>query len=165
MHQGESVFEYKEGGGKNMRFLMLLLFVSTAVVRVSAQSEPPVDPRIVLEVSIASDQKEFRIGETIPLKLAFSSNVKDRYQINMAQYDRSGRMNYEQFDVSPAESAVDPLPTYNGSMGGLTNFKYLVPEPWTIKLNLNEWVRFTQPGEYRIAVSSSRVGVQDPSTE
>ncbi|HKF59389.1 MAG TPA: hypothetical protein VKJ45_28375 [Blastocatellia bacterium] len=147
-----------------MRFLMLLLFASTAAVCVSAQSEPPVDSRIVLEVSIASNQREFRIGETIPLKLAFSSNVKDRYQINMAQYDRSGRMNYEQFDVSPAESAVDPLPTYNGSMGGLTNFKYLVPEPWTIKLNLNEWVRFTQPGEYRIAVSSNRVGVRDPST-
>jgi hypothetical protein len=27
-------------------------------------------------------------------QLSFSSAVKDRYQINMAQYDRSGRMNY-----------------------------------------------------------------------
>src|SRR5258705_2588805 len=48
-------------------------------------------------------------------------------------------------------------------MGGLTNFKYLTSEPWMIKLNLNEWVRFTQPGEYRIVVSSGRVGVRDPS--
>src|SRR5258705_3806521 len=82
----------------------------------------------------------------------------------MAQYGRSGRMNYEDFEVSPANGAVDPLPTYTGSMGGLTNFKYLTPEPWTIKLNLNEWVRFTQPGEYRIVVSSGRVGVRDRST-
>src|SRR5262249_13337561 len=73
------------------------------------------------------------------------------------------RMNYEHFDVSPAEGAVDPLPPYSGVGGGLTSFKYLVPEPWTIKLNLNEWVRFTQPGEYRIVVSSNRVGVRDPS--
>jgi hypothetical protein len=142
---------------------MLLLFVGIAVVRTCAQSAPLVDPRIVLQVSIATNQREFHIGETIPLQLAFSSKVKDRYQVNMAQYDRSGRMNYEHFDVSPADGAVDPLPTYTGGMGGLTNFKYLSSEPWTIKLNLNEWVRFTQPGEYRIVVSSDRVAVRDPA--
>jgi len=58
--------------------------------------------------------------KTIPLQLAFSSGAKDRYQVNMAQYDRSGRMNYEHFDVSPAGGTVDPLPTHIGSLGGLT---------------------------------------------
>jgi len=146
-----------------MRPLTLLLFVGIAIVRSYAQSAPPVDPKIVLQVSIATNQREFRIGETIPLQLSFSSTVKDHYQVNMAQYDRSGRMNYEHFEASPADGAVDPLPTYTGGMGGLTSFKYLTTEPWTIKLNLNEWVRFTQPGEYRIVVSSGRVGVRDPS--
>lgn len=146
-----------------MRPLTLLLFLGIAGVGSYAQSAPPVDPKIVLQVSIATNQREFRIGETIPLQLSFSSTVKDHYQVNMAQYDRSGRMNYEHFEASPADGAVDPLPTYTGGMGGLTNFKYLTPEPWTIKLNLNEWVRFTQPGEYRIVVFSGRVGVRDPS--
>jgi hypothetical protein len=146
-----------------MRPLVLLLLVALAAVHICAQSTPPVDPKIVLEVSIATAQREFRIGETIPLQLSFSSNVKDRYQVNMAQYDRSGRMNYERFTVSPSQGAADPLPTYAGGMGGLTSFKFLTPEPWTINLNLNEWVRFTQPGEYRIVVSSNRVGVRDPS--
>jgi hypothetical protein len=146
-----------------MRLLTLLLLVGIAVVRTCAQSAPPVDPKIVLEVSIATNQREFHIGETVPLQLSFSSAVKDRYQVNMAQYDRSGRMNYEHFSVSPSEGAVDPLPTYTGGMGGLTNFKFLTPEPWTIKLNLNEWVRFTQPGEYRLTVLSNRAGVRDPS--
>lgn len=50
-----------------------------------------------------------------------------------------------------------------GMMGGLTNFKFLTAEPWTIKLNLNEWVRFTQPGEYSLIVSSSRVEARDSS--
>src|SRR4030081_1863489 len=126
----------------SMRHLTLLLFVAIAVVRSGAQSAPPVDRKIVLQVSIATNQREFHIGETIPLQLSFSSTVKDRYQINMAQYDRSGRMNYENFSFSPAEGAVDPLPTYTGGMGGMTNFKFLSSEPWTIKLNLNEWVRF-----------------------
>ena len=141
-----------------MRPLVLLLLVGIAVGHTCAQSAPPVDPKIVLEVSIATNQREFHIGEAIPLQLSFSSTVKDHYEINMAQYDRSGRMNYEHFTVSPAQGAVDPLPTSAlGPGGGLTSFRFLSSEPWTIKLNLNEWVRFTQPGEYRLVVSSSRV--------
>ena len=58
-----------------MRSLVLLLFVGIAVVRTCAQPVPPVDPKIVLDVSIATNQREFRIGETIPLQLAFSSNI------------------------------------------------------------------------------------------
>ena len=145
-----------------MRLLTLLLLVGLTVASVSAQSTAPVDPKIVLKVSLASSQREFRMGETIPLQLSFSSNVKDRYQINMAQYDRSGRMNYEQFVVSPAQGAVDPLPDRLSFMGGLTTHQFLKPEPWTIKLNLNEWVRFTQPGEYRLRIVSNRVVVRDP---
>jgi hypothetical protein len=149
---------------KNMRPLTLLLLVGIGVVHTCAQSRPPVDPRIVLEVSIATNQREFHIGETIPLQLNFTSTVKKVYEINMAQYDRSGRMNYEHFIISPAKGAVDPLPTYTGGMGGLSTSRFLSSESATIKLNLNEWVRFTQPGEYRLVVSSSRVGARDHSS-
>jgi hypothetical protein len=120
---------------------------------------------VVFLVSIAGNQTEFHIGETIPLQLAFSSPVKDRYQINMAQYDRSGRMNYEHFNISPAGGVVDPLEGHlGGGGGGLTGFKFLTPEPWTITLNLNEWVRFIQPGEYRLTVTSDRVGIKSFSS-
>ena len=50
-----------------MRHLTLLLFVATAVVRTGAQSAPPVDTKIVLQVSVAANEREFHIGETIPL--------------------------------------------------------------------------------------------------
>jgi hypothetical protein len=159
LDQGPSKF----GQNKMMRFLPLLLLTGLAGVQAAAQSTPPVDRNVVLKVSIASEQRQFRIGETIPLQLSFSSTVKNQYQVNMAQYDRSGRMNYEQFSVTPAAGAVDPLPTYTGGMGGLTNFKFLSTEPWTLRINLNEWLRFTQPGEYKLTVSSNRVGVRDQS--
>lgn len=146
-----------------MRLLTLLLLAGLAIAHVCAQSAPPVDPKIVFKVSLAGSQREFHMGETIPLQLSFSTTVKDRYQINMAQYDRSGRMNYEHFVVSPAQGAVDPLPERQSFMGGLTSYKFLSPEPWTIKLNLNEWVRFTQPGEYRLRIVSNRVAVRDPA--
>ena len=147
-----------------MRLLAVLFLIGLAAVYVSAQSTPPVDRNVVLKISVANDQPEFRIGETIPLQLSFTSPLKDRYQMNMAQYDRSGRMNYEQFIVTPSEGAVDPLPTYTGSLGGLTTFNSLGTNPSTIKINLNEWVRFTQPGEYRLVVSSNRIGIWDRSS-
>ena len=130
-----------------------------------AQSLPPADKNVVLRASIANDQHEFHIGETIPLKLAYSSAVKDRYQINRAQYDRSGRMEYEHFSLSPSDGVVDPLEgRLGGGGGGLTGFSFLTPEPWTIVLNLNEWARFTRTGEYRLIVTSNRVGVKDSSS-
>jgi hypothetical protein len=147
-----------------MRSLALLLLFGLTEYS-CAQSALPVDRSVVLQVSIVSDQSEFRIGEAIPLQLAFSSAVKERYQINMAQYDRSGRMNYEHFNVFPTEGAVDPLENYEGGVGGgLTGFKFLAPEPWIITLNINEWVRFTQTGDYRLTVTSNRVGVKDSSS-
>jgi hypothetical protein len=130
-----------------------------------AQSPSDVDQNVVFRVSIANGGREFHIGETIPLKLTFSSTVKDRYQINGAQYDRSGRMEYEHFNLVPAEGAVDPLEGRLGGVGGgLTGFSFLSAEPWTIVLNLNEWVRFTRPGNYRLVVTSNRVGVKDSSS-
>jgi hypothetical protein len=149
---------------RNTRPLTLLVLVGVAIARVYAQSAPPADPKIIFKVAIPNNQREFHIGETIPLQLSFSSTVKNRYQINMAQYDRSGRMNYERFVVSPAHSAVDPLPPRMGFMGGLTSFKFRGSEPWTIKLNLNEWVRFTQPGEYRLKIVSRRITARDPTS-
>jgi len=61
---------------------------------------------------------------------------------------------------------VDPLEgRLGGPGGGLTEFSFLSPEPWTIVLNLNEWVRFTRAGVYRLTVVSSRVGVKNPSSQ
>lgn len=146
-----------------MRFLGFLMLVGIAVVHTCAQSNPPVDRNVVFKVAIVGEQREFRIGETIPLQLSFSSTVKERYQVNMAQYDRSGRMTHEQFKVSPAQGASDPLAKYEAAGGGITSFQFLSATPWTINVNLNEWLRFTQPGEYRLTISSDRVEKHDKS--
>jgi hypothetical protein len=141
----------------------LLLSLLLALPAYSRPRSPlDIDPNVTLQLSIASDRTEFYIGETIPLHLAFSSAVKNHYQINMALYDRSGRMSYEQFHLSPSGGTVDPLAgRLGGSGGGITSFQFLTPAPWSITLNLNEWVRFTQPGEYHLGITSNRVCVKD----
>lgn len=141
----------------------LILFLLFGLPEYShPQSRPEVDRNVTLQLSIANDQTEFHIGETVPLHLAFSSAVQNHYQISTAQYDRSGRMGSEQFNLSPADGAVDPLAAHLSAVGGgLASFRFLTPDPWSITLDLNEWLRFTQPGEYRLSITSNRVSVKD----
>ena len=151
-----------------MRWAVLFLPLVASALAQPAETPtptPPIDPKVELKISILGSRHEFHIGEIIPIKLAFSSKLKKRYQLNEAQYDRSGRMEYEHFIVTPTDGVVDPLANYERGMGGgLTGYQFLTRKPWTIELNLNEWVRFTRPGEYKLSVSSERVELPDPSS-
>ncbi|HEU4390998.1 MAG TPA: hypothetical protein VFV34_24545 [Blastocatellia bacterium] len=118
-------------------------------------------PDVRLRVETVDGRTEFRIGELIPLKLSFTSTVTKKYQINMASYDRSGRMSYEEFLLEPAAGWSDPLEdyfSYGGFFGGgLTSYRFLSSEPTMINLDLNEWVRFDLPGKCRLRIASHRV--------
>jgi hypothetical protein len=114
------------------------------------------------QLQLSVTKTKFRAGELIPLELEFTSAASDRYQINLATYDRSGRMSYEQVLLDPKEGTSDPLELYFNSAwgflgGGLTGFKLLSTSPTSIHLDLNEWVRFDLPGTYRLTVISRRV--------
>jgi len=54
----------------------------------------------------------------------------------------------------------DPLQEYFQNRvleGGLTNFSDLSTTPFKLEIDLNEWVRFEQPGVYTVLVKSGRV--------
>jgi hypothetical protein len=130
----------------------------------TGQDRRPADSNSVLgpELKLTTTSTRFRIGELIPLQLTFTSVSPNQFQINMARYDRSGRMNYEQFVTEPKEGTTDPLRLYFNSItgfigGGLTSFKSLSMSPTTIELELNEWVMFRLPGKYQLSVISHRV--------
>src|SRR5437879_2815741 len=71
-------------------FILMLPFILT--LSFSQSTASATDANVVLRVSLVGEQNQFHIGEKIPLELGYSSAVKDWYQLNMAQYDRSGRM-------------------------------------------------------------------------
>ncbi len=80
----------------------------------------------------------------------------------MASYDRSGRLNEEKFAIEPTSGWDDPLDFYFHSYqgfigGGLRGFNVLSAKPATIQLKVNEWIRFREPGRYRVTVISGRV--------
>jgi hypothetical protein len=145
--------------------------VLTVWLSLPAQAQAPAQPQpsprnsseVAFHVGIKDGKSQFYLGEVILLELTFTSKMPKRYQINMARYDRSGRMSYEQFLVNPDGSWGDPLRSYfNSSMGwmggGLTGFEFLSESPTKISLELNEWVQFNRAGKYRVTVQTSRVG-------
>ncbi len=79
--------------------------------------------------------------------LGSNEDHKNFDEINSASYDRSGRMNYEQFIVEPKDATRDPLYLYFNAItffvgGGLSSYDFLTASPKIIHLNLNEWISF-----------------------
>lgn len=117
---------------------------------------------------ITAPKTEFFFGEVIPLELTFTSTQPGTFATDSGLQDRVGRMNYlEEFVVDPAPLSEDPLqglPGGAGSMGGLSGGPVILSErPFAFERVLNEWVRFRQPGEFRVYVVSRRVSqIEDP---
>src|SRR5260370_11293645 len=124
--------EYAGVHPRNWVFLMLC-FLWTPMSPTCAQSQTEGEWKTTeseVQLRISTSSAKFYTGEVIPLDLAFSSAIPKRYQINLARYDRSGRMSYEQFIAEPKEATRDPLYLYfNSTAGflgcGLTNFEFL----------------------------------------
>ena len=133
-----------------------------------AQAAAPASD-IRLTVRIPTGQTAFRIGEAIPLELSFSTSAPQKYQLNMASNNFGGRANYESFIVEPHAGWSDPLDLYFRSgaatAGGMSGFAPLPQQPIVLPLDLNEWVRFDQPGEYRLTVESHRAALRAQPAE
>src|ERR1017187_6196977 len=132
---------------------------------------PPVargqqDSAATLRIQFASAGSVFQTGEIIPVDLLFSA-AGSGYQMGTRSYDRSARLNMEQFHVSPP--GRDPLHDhYEGGIyggfigGGLSGGdKSLSADPETMREDLNEWVALDKPGHYSLYVTSGRVSRRD----
>lgn len=77
----------------------------------SAQEESHVS----LTIGFAEGTSRFHVGEVIPVELSFKASTSDTYDMEMRNYDRSGRLNMEQFHVTPP--GRDPLERYYATRG------------------------------------------------
>jgi hypothetical protein len=61
----------------------------------------------------------FQQGEIIQVELSFTSSAKNRYQLKVAEYDRSGRLEIESYHLDPSGGATDALKDRDpGGIGG-----------------------------------------------
>jgi hypothetical protein len=116
---------------------------------------------VTLRLRVAGGRRQFRPGELLPIELEFDSRIPHRFVVDGATYDRGGRLAIDQFRVEPHGAVTDPLADYfalgGGSFGGIRGIGVLGDKPYTVRLDLNEWVRFEKPGVYELSVRSQRV--------
>ncbi len=123
------------------------------------RSKQPGDVRF--ELSLPGGKSEFWMGEIIPLECQLSALSPKRWAADSRMYDRVGRLNFtEEFHLDPADKVVDPLeglPGAGGGMGGISGGAAILgDEPFVYERDLNEWIRFLEPGKYRLYVTSRR---------
>lgn len=114
----------------------------------------------VLSVETASGQDTFHIGERVPLKLTFSSPNDTGYLVSPLIRGRGGEGDCNRFEVvSPSAGWSDPFEMYFKqdlmySGHGWPWQPLKSSKPIEASVDLNEWIRFDQPGEYTVKVSS-----------
>ncbi len=113
-----------------------------------------------LRFETTNGQSTFHIGERVPLKLTFSSPNDNDYLISTLIRGRGGEFDCNRFEVvSPATGWSDPLEMYFKQDLIWTGHGWSWPplkasKPVEASVNLNEWIRFDQPGDYTIRVTS-----------
>lgn len=120
-----------------------------------------------LTIRFASGISTFHTGEVVPVELSFTASLSDAYDLSTRNYDRSGRLDSEQFHVTPP--GRDPLANYyaNGGFmgGGLGSSRVLTSEPQIMQEDLNEWVALDDPGHYMLYVTTGRVSRRGPTKD
>jgi HEAT repeat protein len=124
---------------------------------------PQEDSGVSLTIRFSDGTSHFHVGEIIPIELTFRASNLGAYDMETRNYDRSGRLNIEQFHVTPP--GRDPLRAYYANSasfgGGLGGPRVLSTEPQIMREDLNEWVALDRPGHYSIYVTSGRVSRRD----
>jgi hypothetical protein len=133
-------------------YYLTVLFLAT--VALGAQQ-----PQATLQMETANGESTFHIGELIPLKLTFSSPDDTQYQVSPAIGGRREEFDCNRFEVNPATGWSDPLEMYYKQDFILSGHGWPAQplkkaKPVEASLALNQWVRFDQPGDYTVKVTS-----------
>ncbi len=125
-----------------MKPLWPALTVLVSVLSLHAQQ----DSGVSLTIRFVDGANRFHVGEVIPIELSFRAMFPDMYDMESRNYDRSGRLNIEQFHVTPP--GRDPLQSYYSTGGfiggGLGGPRVLSSEPQIMREDLNERARQTR---------------------
>jgi hypothetical protein len=139
------------------------LQLATDLQAVSAQLNgtlrpvPAVTMSASLTVRFASAKASYRVGEDIALELEFRGTGDSDFYFST---ESCGRLSPENYAISPGSGFVDPLSgTASVGTGGScpSSFQALDGRPFILRVSLNDWARFTEPGRYRLIVTSHRL--------
>jgi hypothetical protein len=119
-----------------------------------------------LTLALAGGRTQFRLGEAIQVEYALSSDTPEKYKSGDLWFDGSDRSRFESFACHRPADCPDPLAghwpiwetLYNAHFTRrLGSWKTLGSSPITERWDLNEFMRFDQPGKYRIYAATRHV--------
>src|SRR2546429_113360 len=143
---------------KPLRLSLAVPILTLATLAPTSSLSAQEENGISLAIRFTDGTSRFHVGEVIPVELSFKAPIPDTYDMEMRNYDRSGRLNIEQFHVTPP--GRDPLERYysiGGFMGGgLGGSRALSNEPQTMREDLNEWVALDKAGHYSLYVTDRK---------
>ena len=138
---------------------LVALVAGAGALGATPQAPPDVDA--TLTVRLPAGKSTYAVGELIPLELEFRGRAEPDYFFSTTSGDRLGGGG-ERYEVTPAGGSDDPMAEFFSSVGIvgsiLSSWHPLDGSPLVIRVHLNEWVRFTRPGEYRLVAESTRLG-------
>lgn len=117
-----------------------------------------------MNIRFTDGKNSFHVGEVISVELSFNASDSNSYVIEMRNYDRSGRLGIDSFQITP--SGRDPLERYYSRgiiiSGGIGGPSPLTPQPQIFHEDLNEQVALEKPGHHSLYVTSHRVARRNP---
>jgi hypothetical protein len=109
---------------------------------------------------------EYHMGEPIALQMAFTSSNK-QYIVDTSFRYPALQGNQDDFLINTREGSSDPMEDYRRALprngmfdgGGLRGIASLGKDPILLDLYLNDYVRFSKPGQYILTLRDRRVSV------
>ncbi|RYX81815.1 hypothetical protein EON83_22410 [bacterium] len=122
----------------------------------------PVDPA-GLDFELHTAKTTFQKGETIRVNLLFSNHGTQTLCLNTFHFPPPNWAVFGSFEASPKEETSNPLgdlppeKSFNYSGPGPARPQLLTENPFGVTLALNAYIRFNNPGEYKIRATTNRV--------
>jgi hypothetical protein len=123
------------------------------------------EPVVRLQLRTVAGQRQFHIGQPIPVTLTFETDSAQSSSVSTAVLPRRLRpQKPDQFSAEPATGWVDPLGDLTWTMESNANSLLSrggatldAMHPVAVERSLNEFIVFREPGHYLIHCSSSRL--------
>lgn len=132
--------------------IIIFIFVAKSLTLLAQNASPR------LAISTANNQSTFHLGERIPIKLSFTGPEDGSYAVELTTYGLA----MESYAVAPASGWAPPLDAYTlfnaGAWSVARMGSALHSRATVVDADLNESVRFDEPGVYALTISSHRVG-------
>lgn len=141
----------------------LLAAVLLPVLGAAQQPVAPPLPGLIVRLRTKSGATAFPLGTRIQLVVSFQASIPGRYSFGLSDGRRVQGCSVSKPVVSPDEGWHDPLAalhrTGNADFGTdcMLRLGQLTMQETDQTLELNQWVRFDQPGSYTVTVRNQGI--------